>query len=161
MPPGSFHRCLFVLAIVAGAAECAAARTGELLVKEGKGGTPCFTISETEEQRGGTPDFQEIVVSEPGARAVLWRMAMPAHRTFPVTVSMCIPYAGRLPVLPQTPAVPLEAGRVYEVAISARLPRTAAAPRDYRARFCLVQVDGALQVRNISLAAAKARAACG
>ncbi len=156
---GPFLRCLFVLAISAGAAECAAARVGELLVKEGKGGVPCFTISEAEEQRGGTPDFQEIAVSEPGAKAALWRMAMPVHRTFPVTVSMCIPYAGRLPVLPQTPAAPLEEGRVYEVAISARAPRSAG-PREYRARFCLVQAEGALHVRNIPLAAPKARAAC-
>ena len=160
MFPGSHFRCLFVLAMTAGAAECAAAHVGELLVKEGKGGAPCFTISEAEEQRGGTPDFQAIAVSEPGAKVALWKMAMPVHRTFPVTVSMCIPYAGRLPVLPQTPAASLEAGKVYEVAIIARAQRSADKPRDYRARFCLVQADGALRVRNLPAAAAKQRAAC-
>jgi hypothetical protein len=152
MFPSSFLRCLTALAMLAGAGECAAARVGELLVKEGKGGTPCFTISEAEEARGGTPDFQAITVSEVGGKAVLWQMAMPALRTFPVTVRMCIPYAGRLPVLPQTPAVPLAPGTLYEVSIKAR------AARDYRARFCLVQADGALRVRNIALSAR--RAAC-
>ncbi len=161
MFPGSYFRCLFVLAMMAGAAECAAAQAGELLVKEGKGGAPCFTISEVEEQRGGTPDFQSIAVSEPGVKAALWKMAMPVHRTFPVTVSMCIPYAGRLPVLPQTPAAPLEAGKVYEVTISARAPRAADKARDYRARFCLVQAAGALRVRNLPASAAKQRPACG
>lgn len=156
----SLQRCVLVLAAMAGAGECAAARVGELMVKEGKGGAPCFTISEAEEKRGGTPDFHAITVSEHGGKAALWKMAMPAHRTFPVTVRMCIPYAGRVPVLPQTPAAPLEAGRLYDVAITARPPRGPKAPRDYRARFCLVRAAGALEVRNIPMGSPKQRATC-
>ena len=156
----SLLRCVLALAVMAGAGECAAAPVGELFVKEGKGGAPCFTISESEERRGGTPDFQAITVSEQGSKVALWKMAMPAHRTFPVTVRMCIPYAGRVPVLPQTPAAPLEAGKVYDVAINARGQRASKAPRDYRARFCLVRADGALQVRNLPMNSSKQRAAC-
>jgi hypothetical protein len=73
---------------------------------------------------------------------------------------MCIPYAGRVPVLPQTPAAPLAPGTVYEVAINARSSRLSAAPRDYRARFCLIMADGALKVKNIPLATARQRAVC-
>ena len=167
MLPSSFLRCLFVLTMAACAGECAAARIGELLVKEGNAGVPCFTILEGEEQRSGAPDFQAITVSEPGAKAALWKMTMPAQRTFAVTFRMCIPYAGRLPVLPQTAAAPLETGRVYEVAISARGQRAASAPRDFRGRFCLVQTDGMLRVRSMPGAVtmagapgARQRAAC-
>lgn len=169
MLPSSFPRCLFVLAI-AGAGQCAgAARVGELQVREGNGGVPCFTISEAEEGRGGAPDFQSITVSEAGAgpRMPLWRMGMPPQRTFPVSFRMCIPYAGRLPVLPQTPAAPLQAGRIYEVAIDTRPSapgrRPTGAPRDYRGRFCLVHEQGALRVRHLGPLGAgpRQRPVCG
>jgi hypothetical protein len=145
MSPSAFLRGFTVLAMLAGAGECAATRVGELLVREGKGGAPCFTISEAEEARGGTPDFQAIAVGEVGSKALLWQMAMPPGRTFPVTVRMCIPYAGRLSVLPQTAAAALAPGILYEVAIKTR------PGRDYKARFCLMQADGVLRVRNIGL----------
>lgn len=160
MPPSLLLRCLFVLAM-ASAGECAAAHAGELLVKQGNGGVPCFTIAEAEEARGGAPDFKAITVSEVGAKGAMWKMAMPGQRTFPVTFRMCIPYAGRLPVLPQTPAAPLQPGKVYEVAIDMRPARPAAGQRDYRARFCLVaQEDGALRVRNIALVNSNKRPSC-
>ena len=94
-------------------------------------------------------------------KTALWRMAMPAQRTFPVSFRMCIPYAGRLPVLPQMPAAPLQAGKIYDVVIDARTGHArAVGPRDYRGRFCLVrQAGGALRVRNIG-AAGKQRPAC-
>ncbi len=158
MPPSLFHCCLFVLAI-ASAGECAASRPGELLVKEGTKGVPCFTIPETEEARGGTPDFHAITVSEVGIKGALWKMTMPAQRTFPVTFRMCIPYAGRLPVLPQTPAAPLQPGRVYEAAIDAR--SQGAVPREYRARFCLYRKEGGtLRVRTIALAHSRQKPSC-
>lgn len=161
MTPSLLLRCLFVLAI-ASAGECAAAHGGELLVKQGNGGVPCFTIAEAEEARGGAPDFHAISVTEVGAKVAMWRMALPVHRTFPVSFRMCIPYAGRLPVLPQTPAAPLQPGKVYEVAIETRSPHPAPGQRDYRARFCLVaQADGALQIRNIGFANPRQRPTCG
>ncbi len=113
----------------------AALRVGELSVRPGSGGQPCFTISEEEEVRAGPPNFHSITVSE--GKTTLWSMAMPAHRTFPVSFRMCIPYAGRLPVLPQTPAAELQADRVYEVLIESRQPPSGALPRSYRARFCM------------------------
>lgn len=154
-----------VLGLAAGPA-AGALRTGELEVREGNAGVPCFTISQAQEQRGGAPDFESISVADsgPGARVVMWSMAMPKPRTFAVSFRMCIPYAGRLPVLPQTAAAPLRAGRPYEVTIAARAPQAAGAPRHYRAWFCLVRQDtGALRVRNLGAGSpdAKARQACG
>ena len=162
MPPIPLRRCLFVLAIAsANTGECAAVRTGALLVKQGNGGVPCFTIAEAEEARGGAPDFHAISVTEVGAKTSMWKMALPAQRSFPVTFRMCIPYAGRLPVLPQTPAAPLQPGTVYEVAIEARAARSGSGIRDYRARFCLIAQDGREpEVRNIAFVSGKQRPSC-
>ena len=114
----------------------AARRTGEAEVRIGANGVPCFTISEREEQRSGAPDFQAVTVSDSSGKP-MWKMTMPRERTFPVTHSMCIPYAGRVQALPQTPAVALEAGNAYQVLIEARKARNASSPLRYLARFCL------------------------
>lgn len=142
--------CCILLSASSCAFGAAAGRIGEAEVRQGASGAPCFTISEREERRGGTPDFDAVTVSESGGRrAVLWKMAMPPSRTFPVTFSMCIPYAGRVPALPQTPAARLESGRVYQVRIEARAARGSAAPA-YEARFCLARRrDGSVLVHQI------------
>lgn len=123
-----------VLGLLASATLHAASRVGEIDVRTGYGGMPCFTISQAEEQRSGEPNFQSIVVAD--ADAVLWKMAMPKPRTFPVSPHMCIPYGGRLPVLPQTPSAPLQPGKTYEVTFHVAPSRAAGAPRLYRGRFC-------------------------
>lgn len=127
-----------------------AGRVGEAEVREGANGVPCFTISAREERRGGAPDFDAISVIDPQARKpLLWRMAMPRERTFPVAFSMCIPYAGRVQALPRTPAARLEPGRVYHVRIESRRARGNLAPV-YEARFCLaLQHDGSVIVHHI------------
>lgn len=117
----------------------AARRVGEAEVRAGANGVPCFTISQREEQRGGTPDFDAVTVTDSQGAAAMWRMTMPRGRTFPVASSMCIPYAGRVPALPQTAASPLESGKVYTVQIDARPGKNAAMPLRYQARFCLVR----------------------
>lgn len=140
-------RVLFCCALLAAACQVSAnpARVGEAEVRASANGEPCFTISEREEQRRGAPDFDSVTVTDPHAKKSLWRMAMPAERTFPVNFSMCIPYGGRVQALPQTPAARLEPGRVYLVRIEAR--GTAQA---YEARFCLVrQPGGTVAVRHI------------
>jgi hypothetical protein len=126
--------CLGAMPVEAGVVE----RVGVLEVRNGHGGVPCFSIPREEEERGGAPNFHAITVSAADQpRASAWSMAMPPHRTFPISFLVCIPYAGRLPVLPQTPAAALLPGKVYEVAIEARGPLAIGAPRSYRGRFCL------------------------
>jgi len=125
----------------------AAPRVGEAQVRSGKNELPCFTIAEREEQRGGSPDFQAVTVT--AGERVLWRMAMPRERTFPLASSMCIPYGGRVQALPQTPAAPLERGIVYSVELEPRPGKNAAVPA-YKARFCLThRPDGSTSVRHI------------
>jgi hypothetical protein len=128
----------------------AARRVGEAEVRAGANGVPCFTISQREEARGGAPDFGSISVTASQERLPVWRMTMPRERTFPVAYSMCIPYAGRVPALPQAPALPLESGKVYTVQIDARPGKGAAMPLRYQARFCLARrPDGGTVVRHI------------
>ncbi len=139
MSPRILYYCVIMLAVATPRLCDAAAQMGQLEVRTGNGGAPCFTISEADEKRGGAPNFHAITVSDlsHGARTTMWSMAMPAQRTFPVSFRMCVPYAGRLAVLPQTPAAPLQPGRVYEVTIEARGPIVRGAPRSYRAHFCV------------------------
>jgi hypothetical protein len=138
------------LLLAAANARAAVGRVGEAEVRESPNGDPCFTISDHEERHFGTPNFDAVVVLDPQAkRPVLWRMAMPRERTFPVVFSMCIPYGGRVPALPQTPAAKLEPGKVYRVRIEARAARGSVAGA-YAARFCLArQHDGSVLVHHI------------
>ena len=117
----------------------AAGRVGEAEVRTGANGVPCFTISRSEEQRGGTPDFDAVTVIATQSAATMWRMTMPRGRTFPVASSMCIPYAGRVPALPQTAALPLEDGKVYTAQIDVRPGKSKTMPLRYQARFCLAR----------------------
>jgi hypothetical protein len=127
----------------------AAPRVGEAQVRSGKNELPCFTITEREDQRGGSPDFQAVTVT--AGERVLWRMAMPRERTFPLASSMCIPYGGRVQALPQTPAAPLERGIVYSVQLDTRAGERSAAPLRYAARFCLERRrDGKPAVHQIN-----------
>jgi hypothetical protein len=119
-------------------------RIGEAEVREGANSVPCFTISADEERQGGTPNFDSVTVSESGGKgSVMWKMGMPPSRTFPVSFSMCIPYAGRVQALPQTPAARLEPGKVYQVRIDARRTKGINTPPVYEARFCLARQRGA------------------
>lgn len=141
----------------------APARTGEAEVREAAFGTPCFTIGEREEKRTGARSFQAIAVIDVSRKppAAMWSMAMPPERTFPLMFSMCVPYAGRTPSLPQRDAELLEPGKLYEVAIAVRAGDSPDQPRSYAARFCLArQPDGSNIVRMLA-AGARSAAPCG
>lgn len=126
----------------------AASRVGEAQVRSGKNELPCFTIAEGEEQRGGSPDFQAVTVS--AGERVLWRMAMPRERTFPLASSMCIPYGGRVQALPQTPAAPLEPGIVYSVQLETRPGKSEPTAPRYMTRFCLARrPEGTMIVHDL------------
>ncbi|MFP5390120.1 MAG: hypothetical protein ACLGI6_01035 [Gammaproteobacteria bacterium] len=123
----------------------AAARIGELDVRTAPNGQPCFTVTAKEEKQGGAPNFQSIAVIEAASNSVMWKMTMPRERTFPVSAYMCVPYGGRPPVLPQTPAAPLQPGKLYDVTITTA-PATALSPRQYRTRFCLSGQGGQTRI---------------
>lgn len=134
----------------------AARGVGEAEVRADKNALPCFTIAEREERRGGSPDFQAVTVS--AGQRVLWHMAMPRERTFPLASTMCIPYGGRVQALPQTPAAPLARGIVYSVQLDTRAGKRAAPGLRYAARFCLEgRRDGTSAVRQIEANARQGR----
>jgi hypothetical protein len=125
----------------------AGARMGEAEVRAGPRGGPCFTITPRED-RLGTPDFLAVTVSD--GHRLLWKMSMPAGRSFPLSFAMCVPYGGRVASLPQTPAASLEPGRVYALHIDARPGKEGKAATAYEARFCLaVQPDGGTIVHQV------------
>lgn len=139
-----------------GPAAAPAPRTGEAEVRETGSGLPCFTISEREERKSGAPNFEAIAVYDTSVRprAQMWAMKMPAQRTFPLLFSMCVPYGGRVPSLPQTVATMLEAGKMYEVFIDVRGDDTPNQVRSYGARFCLArQRDGSIAVHHVGASA--------
>ncbi|MDQ2990377.1 MAG: hypothetical protein M3R60_14870 [Pseudomonadota bacterium] len=155
---------VFFLSIVLVPATCGGAapapRTGDAEVRESANGLPCFTISEREERRNGAPNFDTITVYDPSSkpRAKMWTMSMPPSRTFPVLFSMCVPYGGRVQSLPQTAAVALETGKVYEVLIDVRAGDAPNQPRGYGARFCLAKRrDGSVLVHHIDPGAHEGR----
>jgi hypothetical protein len=153
---------LCIILFAAPAHGAASGRLGEAEVRATANGTPCFTVAEREEQRGGTPNFHSVTVSEAGAGRVVWTMTMPPNRTFPVTYSMCIPYAGRVQALPQTPAARLEPGKAYRVRIEPRRGKGAPATPAYDARFCVArQRDGSTVVQQIAGAAGRKRDCAG
>jgi hypothetical protein len=158
-----FSRLFFLLIVLLpapGADAAPAPRTGEAEVRESANGLPCFTIFEREERRNGAPNFDAITVYDPSAkpRAKMWTMSMPPSRTFPVLFSMCVPYGGRVQSLPQTAALVLDTGKVYEVRIDVRAGDTPNQPRGYGARFCLAkQRDGSVLVHHIALGANEGR----
>jgi hypothetical protein len=123
-------------------------RVAEAQVRTDANGQPCFTISEREEKRSGTPDFEAIAVTE--GQRLLWRMAMSGKRTFPLSATMCIPYGGRVPALPQTPATSLEEGKTYTMELKALPGRSATTPLRYAARFRLGRrPDGSTTVHQL------------
>lgn len=156
-----FRVCLCIvigmcaLSAATAAAAAAAPRTGDADVRL-SGGLPCFTIAEQEERRSGAPAFRAIRVVDASSKppAAVWAMTMPAGRSFPLMSSMCIPYGGRVPSLPQQSAELLEAGKVYDVMIVPRPGDTPDQPGLLTARFCLVrQADGSNTVRLLGAGA--------
>lgn len=166
MHPSLPALCCFLAATsCAGASAGATPHVGELDVRSGSAGMPCFTVFRKDEQRFGAPEFHAISVNEVTAagKTLMWAMTIPPERPFLVTFRLCIPYAGRLPVLPKTAALPLQPGKVYDVLIDIKPPMAPSAPRAYRARFCLIgKAGGAVQVRTLNGAAldGKGRPGC-
>jgi hypothetical protein len=108
------------------------------VVRADSNGRPCFTVDAAAEARDGTAQFRSVTVSDAAAGTVVWQMALPSGRSFALTRSICVPYAGRVNALPQTPAATLVTGRVYQVTLAVRNWDRPRAPRAYTAHFCLV-----------------------
>lgn len=115
----------------------AAALPAPAAVRADSNGKPCFTVDAAAEQRDGTAQFRAVTVTDVARAVAAWEMALPGGRSFALTHTICIPYAGRVTALPQTPAATLVAGRVYRVTLAVHNQGRALAPRAYTAHFCL------------------------
>jgi hypothetical protein len=128
-------RCVvFLLALLVPVVAVSAPAT----VRADSNGRPCFTVDAAAEGRDGTAQFRSITVTDVVAGTVAWQMALPSGRSFALAYGICIPHAGRVNALPQTPAATLVAGRIYQVVLAVRNWDRPRAPRAYTARFCLV-----------------------
>lgn len=136
MKLGVFLLLFFLLPALAGS-DREPAREAAAHVRAGKNGEPCFTVDAASEQQDGTAQFRGLTVVDTVTHAIMWQMALPSGRSFPLTYTVCIPYAGRVAALPQTPAAALADGRMYQVTLAVRNWNRPAAPRAYSATFCL------------------------
>jgi hypothetical protein len=136
MKLGVFLLLFFLLPALAGS-DREPAREAAAHVRAGANGGPCFTVGTASEQQDGTAQFRGLTVVDTVTHAIMWQMALPSGRSFPLTYTVCIPYAGRVAALPQTPAAALADGRMYQVTLAVRNWNRPAAPRAYSATFCL------------------------
>lgn len=132
---------VFLLVLVVPLAAISAPAT----VRADSNGRPCFTVDAVAEDRDGTAQFRSITVTDVAAGTVAWQMALPSGRSFPLVHTICIPYAGRVNALPQTPAATLVAERIYRVELAVRNWDRPKAPRAYTAHFCLVGKEEAVR----------------
>jgi len=137
MKLGMFLLLFFLLPALAGS-DRESARGAAAHVRAGVNGDPCFTVDAASERQDGTAQFRGLTVVDTITHAAMWQMALPSGRTFALTHTICIPYAGRVAALPQTPADELLVGRAYQVTLAVRNWDHPAAPRAYTATFCLV-----------------------
>ena len=137
MKLGVFLLLFFLLPALAGS-DREPARGAAAHVRAGVNGEPCFTVDAASERQDGTAQFRGLTVADTITHATMWQMTLPSGRTFAMTHTICIPYAGRVAALPQTPADELLAGRAYQVTLAVRNWDHPAAPRAYTATFCLV-----------------------
>lgn len=118
---------------------CATSRMGEADIRQEEG-TPCFTITQKEEQRAGTPRLMALSVYDASVKPVteVWWFTLPDASPIPISSKICILYS-QLPAGAEgIKALPLIAGRVYEVFLNAKLADTTDPTFGYMGKFCLL-----------------------
>jgi hypothetical protein len=128
----------FIVAVITALVPAVVLPAPAAAVRADSNGQPCFTVDAAAEQRDGMAQFLSVTVTDVARAGAAWEMALPSGRSFALTHTICIPYAGRVTALPQTPAAALAPGRVYRVTLAVRNWDRPKAPRAYTAHFCLV-----------------------
>lgn len=127
-----------VVAVLAANA-CATSRMGETDIRQEEG-TPCFTITKKEENRARTARLMALSVYDISVKPVteVWKFALPVAMFMPISSETCIHY-GQLPSgADGIKALPLVAGRVYEVFLNVKLVDTTDPTFGYMGKFCLL-----------------------
>jgi hypothetical protein len=126
-----------VVALAANA--CATSRMGEADIRQEEG-TPCFTITQKEEQRAGIPRLMALSVYDVSVKPVteVWKFALPVATAMPISSKICIRYNQAPAGAEGIKALSLVTGRVYEVFLNTKLADTADSTFGYMGKFCLL-----------------------
>ncbi|WP_139143095.1 MULTISPECIES: hypothetical protein [Janthinobacterium] len=103
-------------------------------------GTPCFTISQTEEKRNGQPLLGALSISDLSVKPAtkVWSYVMTGGRKIPLSSKICLLYGDIPQGVNGTPAPELQTGRVYSVFLNGRPDDPSDPTYGYRGKFCIV-----------------------
>ena len=110
---------LFILFMSLGLHACATSRIADAEISS-VNGTPCFTISQTEEKRNGQPLLGALSILDLSVKpsTKVWSFVMSGGRKVPLSSKICLLYGD----IPQgangMPAPELQTGRVYSLFLS-------------------------------------------
>lgn len=103
-------------------------------------GTPCFTISQTEEKRNGQPLLGALSISDLSEKPAVgvWSFYMTGGKKVPLSSKSCLRY-GDLPQGANGMSAPeLQTGRVYSIFLNGRPNDPADPTYGYMGKFCIV-----------------------
>lgn len=115
-------------------------------------GMPCFTISNREERRNGTPMLGALMVYDISIKppVEVWSFILPGATTLPMHAKTCYLY-GQVPTgAESTAATMLKTDRMYCVFLNGRPDDPSDSTRGYRGKFCLTN-DPAGQQKIIAI----------
>lgn len=133
------QNALFILLMSLGLHACATSRIADAEISS-VNGTPCFTISQTEEKRNGQPLLGALCISDLSVKPAtkVWSFVMSGGRKVPLSSKICLLYGD----IPQgangMPAPELQTGRVYSIFLNGRPDDPSDPTYGYRGKFCIV-----------------------
>lgn len=133
------QNALFILLMFLSLHACATSRIADAEINS-VNGTPCFTISQTEEKRNGQPLLGALSISDLSEKPVVgvWSFYMTGGKKVPLSSKICLRYGD----LPQgangMPAPELQTGRVYSIFLNGRPNDPADPTYGYMGKFCIV-----------------------
>ena len=103
-------------------------------------GMPCFTISNREERRNGTPMLGALMVYDISIKppVEVWSFILPGATTLPMHAKTCYLY-GQVPAgAESTAATMLKTDRMYSVFLNGRPDDPSDSTYGYKGKFCLI-----------------------
>jgi hypothetical protein len=127
-----------LLALLSGA--CAGSRMGDAEVRLQQG-QPCFGVTASEAAAAPSLALNALLVHDLAVqppRQVWSLLVRPQAAALPLDAAACVPFGQVPPGYDAEPALPLQAGRAYEVYLNAAPERGRRVRQGYNARFCLL-----------------------
>jgi len=133
------QNALFILLMSLGLHARATSRIADAEISS-VNGTPCFTISQTEEKRNGQSLLGALSISDLSEKPAVgvWSFYMTGGKKVPLSSKSCLRHAD----LPQgangMPAPELQTGRVYSIFLNGRPNDPSDPTYGYMGKFCIV-----------------------